>query len=220
MDREQCTVEGCPKPQKANGLCNGHNERRRLGKPLEGPLQRYALQDPVLAEAGLRACNMCNVVKPIEDFYINQWYCRVCSTAQATAYKKAHPEWNREQAKLYRDRYPEKKQEQTKAWRSHNPEYRRKYTLKTVYNLTPEQVEKMLAEQGSVCAVCGTDKPGGPRTAKTWTVDHDHETGRVRGLLCTRCNRALGLLRDDPMVLRAAIAYLEKGIRHGGSDER
>lgn len=55
------------------------------------------------------------------------------------------------------------------------------------------------------CAICFE----APRLGERLAVDHCHETGVVRGLLCRRCNTGIGLLRDDPMVLNAAVAYLE-----------
>lgn len=63
---------------------------------------------------------------------------------------------------------------------------------------------RLLVEQHSSCAVCKSNEWGqrGP------VIDHDHETGRVRGILCGRCNNALGLFRDDPSILASAIAYL------------
>jgi hypothetical protein len=59
--------------------------------------------------------------------------------------------------------------------------------------------------QGAVCAIC--EKPC--FTGKRLAVDHDHGTGLVRGLLCAHCNRAIGLFRDDPQMLRRAVDYLE-----------
>lgn len=64
----------------------------------------------------------------------------------------------------------------------------------------------MSAEQGGVCAICGGTNPSGHRLA----VDHDHETRRVRGLLCHACNAGIGKLRDSPDLLRKAIDYLER----------
>lgn len=75
------------------------------------------------------------------------------------------------------------------------------------YGLTHDEL-KALYEQNAVCGVCGTDDWGryGP------VVDHDHVTGRIRGILCGTCNTGLGLFRDDPERLRKAIAYLMRSI--------
>ena len=71
------------------------------------------------------------------------------------------------------------------------------------YNLTLEQVNEM-AEAG--CAICGTtDWPG---RHKRPHVDHDHQTGRVRGILCSECNTGLGKFKDNPAFLEAAVRYL------------
>jgi len=72
------------------------------------------------------------------------------------------------------------------------------------YGLAPEAYDLMLAEQGGVCAICR-----GPEV-RTFHVDHDHLTGRVRGILCASCNHVLGRMKDDPALLRAAAAYLER----------
>jgi len=56
--------------------------------------------------------------------------------------------------------------------------------------------------------VCRTDKPGGRK--ERWHIDHDHVTGQVRGLLCGKCNSAIGLLQDDPEIIRAAAKYVMK----------
>lgn len=74
--------------------------------------------------------------------------------------------------------------------------------------LTPEDYDRMLAEQGGRCATCGTDKPWS-RSGR-FPVDHDHDTGHVRGLLCHPCNQALGLLKDDPDTLAAMVEYLRR----------
>ena len=72
-----------------------------------------------------------------------------------------------------------------------------------------------MAQRG-LCAACGVYKDpweptGVANRAKYLVVDHDHATGRIRGLLCTQCNIAIGQTHDDPSILRAAAAYLEQG---------
>jgi hypothetical protein len=62
------------------------------------------------------------------------------------------------------------------------------------------------AHNNGHCEICGGRSPGG---AGGWHVDHDHKTGKVRGVLCSNCNRALGYFQDDVDVLRMAVGYLE-----------
>lgn len=82
----------------------------------------------------------------------------------------------------------------------------RRWMLKKKYGLTPADYDLMLASQGG-CAVCGTSHPGS--SAKYFAVDHNHNNGKVRGLLCSNCNRAIGLLKDSPKLLHDAARYLE-----------
>lgn len=69
------------------------------------------------------------------------------------------------------------------------------------YGLEPEEYDRLLADQGGVCAICR--EPG-----LKLVVDHDHQTGAVRGLLCADCNIGIGRLKDNPGYLRAAAEYL------------
>lgn len=75
------------------------------------------------------------------------------------------------------------------------------------YGLTDADYKALFDRQGGLCALCGTDRPGG--RFKVLHVDHCHETGRVRGLLCHRCNVALGTLGDTPKSIAAALEYVE-----------
>ena len=84
------------------------------------------------------------------------------------------------------------------------PKSRRHYMLMGSYGITEEQYLAMLESQRHTCWICG-ETNGKTNLA----VDHDHLTGDVRGLLCTRCNTAIGSLRDDPELCRRAAIYLE-----------
>lgn len=81
----------------------------------------------------------------------------------------------------------------------------RRRELQRKYGLTPEQWDQMFAQQGSRCAICGTTEPG---SNHGWATDHCHASGRVRAILCAPCNLGLGLFKDNPNILRAAIDYL------------
>lgn len=80
--------------------------------------------------------------------------------------------------------------------------------------VTDEQYDALLVLQEGLCAICRKAPPERRRLA----VDHDHQTGTVRGLLCSRCNLGLGYFKDDPDHLRAATAYLERTGRTGATD--
>lgn len=85
----------------------------------------------------------------------------------------------------------------------------RKWQLEK-YGLTSEQLNELENKQDHKCAICKkTNMKEGVR--KRLCVDHDHQTGRVRGLLCDSCNRGIGLLKDDPDLLEVALQYLREG---------
>ena len=137
----------------------------------------------------MKTCKTCGQTKPLDDFYkVNKkskyhvGTCKVCTI------------------KKQQDNY--------------DPLKKRNENLKRNYGITLEEYLTRLAEQNYQCKVCGTTDPGGRQSgrggsADTMVVDHCHETGRVRGLLCHRCNRCLGLLSDEVTVLRNMIKYLE-----------
>jgi Recombination endonuclease VII len=77
--------------------------------------------------------------------------------------------------------------------------------LNRKFNMTVEQFNKKLEEQGGRCAVCKTLEPGG---MGSFHVDHDHDSGEIRKLLCMNCNRCLGAAKDNPKLLDALASYL------------
>lgn len=74
------------------------------------------------------------------------------------------------------------------------------------YDFSLEEYEALLAEQGGLCAICQLPEEG-PRY-KHLAIDHCHISGQVRGLLCSKCNKALGGFRDSADILRSALAYI------------
>ena len=85
------------------------------------------------------------------------------------------------------------------------------------FGINDADYQKMLVEQNGVCAICGRpERQGTNGSPKQLSVDHDHETGELRGLLCTSCNTALGLVEDRVDLLHAAIAYLTKKDHRNG----
>jgi len=96
------------------------------------------------------------------------------------------------------------KNEYLREWREDNPGAYKEWK----YNITQKDYEALLLEQGGKCAICETEEPKGRRN--TWHIDHDHRTGKVRGLLCWLCNSGLGKFKDDEDMLDKAATYLRR----------
>lgn len=79
----------------------------------------------------------------------------------------------------------------------------RKCRIKRLYNLTLEQIDELLAKQDYKCILCSRSLKESKRE-----IDHDHKTGKVRGILCYRCNTGLGHFNDDPIFLEKVVKYL------------
>jgi hypothetical protein len=92
--------------------------------------------------------------------------------------------------------------------------YNRNAALKRLYGLTLEDYERLLAAQGGVCAICESPPGanGGPGTRRFLAIDHNHATGKIRGLLCHHCNVAIGYLHEDLKLFDKARAYLARSI--------
>ena len=121
-----------------------------------------------------------------------------------------NPGYRSEYAKKWIADRPGKGAEYSKSWRARNPEWKAAYYERArhiwlkKYGLAKGDYEQMLEAQGGLCAICGQP----PGSGRRLDVDHDHQTGTVRGLLCSACNTGLGLFRDDPSALAGAIRYL------------
>ena len=87
-------------------------------------------------------------------------------------------------------------------------EWRRAKALRLAYGITLEDYEEILKVQEGKCAICGSGESQHPAT-ELLVIDHCHETGKVRGLLCNSCNRGIGFFVDDPARLLQAAVYLE-----------
>ena len=94
-------------------------------------------------------------------------------------------------------------------WRMDNPEKARRSVnnarLKKVYGIDLNEYEDMLIRQGYLCLICGDKLLPGFRTH----IDHNHTTGRVRGILCHSCNVAIGFMREDIRIAKRILEYLE-----------
>jgi len=125
--------------------------------------------------------------------------------AAANAYAKAYRAANREaiaaQKATYATIHHEEIAAYNAAYYTANRELVRAKDRKSKYGITSEEYAAFVEQQNGVCAIC--EQPD-----RRIGVDHDHATGKVRGLLCNHCNRALGSFGDDPERLAQAIRYL------------
>lgn len=91
-----------------------------------------------------------------------------------------------------------------KEWYKKNKRKYQNWDYKRRYGVTVEQYDQMLLKQNGLCAICGRVDETGKRLA----VDHSHETGKIRGLLCTGCNTGLGKFKDSSQLLNKAATYI------------
>ena len=116
------------------------------------------------------------------------------------------PEY-KEYQRRYREKNRDKARQTTRQWR--NTEHGKNKILLNKYGITLKQYNEMLDKQLHACAICKEPEYQTLRgKAKQLSVDHDHKTGQVRGLLCQRCNTTLGRYKDDPFVWINFVSYL------------
>lgn len=138
------------------------------------------------------------------DLYV----CRVCKKEKKATEFSLHNKKNRTKrspvCKLclaeYAKDYRQKNVSQVR-------ENERRSKMKRLYGVTPEEYDAMLVAQGHRCGICKSTEPG--VRIKYFSVDHCHTTGKVRGLLCEKCNRGVGHFSDNTEYLKRAIKYLK-----------
>ena len=164
---------------------------------------------------GNKRCLHCRSVKSLVDFYTDRKArdgrrpeCKACNLARRAAKYRENPRPYIERVQRWQRDNPERfKQKQREYLESGKKAIaNRKHHLKRKYGLTVEEYDAMFTAQGGVCAICDLPRP----EERTLHVDHDHETGAVRGLLCFTCNNALGNFRDSSDLFHAAAEYLER----------
>lgn len=135
--------------------------------------------------------------------------------------RKLTPQEREERARKRRERYAadaeyrERAKRQARENNKRNPHTKRNGRLKADFNITLEEYNALLEKQDGACAICGTKATGVQEPGKrehSMYVDHNHATGAVRGLLCSRCNFGLGHFRDNPQLLLKAAEYLTNGL--------
>lgn len=144
----------------------------------------------------MKYCSVCSELLPLDKFY------------RSSKYKDGYGYRCKDCDKLVRE-----KSRNGEGGQGTRDGYRRRKLIYN-YNISPDTYDILLKEQDNLCAICGTDNPAGSGVENTrglsFAVDHDHETNKVRGLLCNLCNRALGFLRDSPETVKSAYEYLKK----------
>lgn len=129
------------------------------------------------------------------------WFCRECGRANGQRWKKDNPDKVR-----LSNSTPEARASQKRKRMKRNAKFPRYYKgrdLKKFYKMTLEDWDRMYSEQKGLCDICKTE-------VENPVVDHNHLTGKVRGLLCRTCNLGIGHLQESPEVLLSAIEYLQK----------
>jgi hypothetical protein len=161
----------------------------------------------------MKRCKKCGVLRQFDEFYGAagardglRGECKACTSADKRRRYLADPQAAIERVKRWQQANPERVNAAQRLRRT-RPEVKRRERaghLMRKFGITVEQYDAMLEAQGGGCFICG--RP--PRPDISLHVDHDHFTGRVRGILCFCCNNALADFQDDPRLLRKAAAYL------------
>jgi hypothetical protein len=140
-----------------------------------------------------KKCTKCKNEKDLSEFYHTRADCKECMLKYRRERYASNP-YDKEYAEKYK--------------------YARKgYRLKQRYGISVEEYESLLILQNGVCAICmGAENffCKVDKTIRSLAVDHDHESKKIRGLLCNKCNRGIGLFQDNTSLLDAAKSYLEK----------
>lgn len=173
---------GCGR-ETATRFLKGHNGRAA---------RTYSPDGAVTA----KTCYGCGEMKPIGEYYAHPGM----DDGRLGACKECRRKYQRDKNERLRGD-PE--------FQAARARYSRKRKLRDAYGITEAEYDAMLADQGGKCAICGTTDPG--RTSTFFPVDHDHETGGRRGLLCHDCNLGISHFGDDPDRLLAAAMYLLAG---------
>lgn len=214
MANEKCSVAECEKQAKACGWCAMHYGRQYRTGSLEAPA-------PYLRSARTKACVDCGAA--YETTGHNSKRCTSCKPAYQNAQNQKYRDKNRERlnagARARHAANLDEHKARARARRLANPErekeYQRRYQEKHrvkirlkrrayIFGIPAWLLQEMVLAQGERCAICLCSLP----LDSKWCVDHCHETGTIRGILCMSCNTGLGMLRDDPILCEAAAIYL------------
>jgi 5-methylcytosine-specific restriction endonuclease McrA len=160
----------------------------------------------------MKRCTKCGEIKPESEFYKAKGTrdglrgdCKTCFAARAQVWYGANRDKVIARVKAWQAANPDRHRETQKAVRERRRPVNRDAHLRRKFGIGSPEYDAMLESQGGVCAICGRS----PRKGSSLHVDHDHETGCVRGLLCFRCNGGLGQFAESPERLVEAAEYLD-----------
>lgn len=125
---------------------------------------------------------------------------------QQREHRKNNPKKYKKYYNNRRKKHLEEDRAARRAYNKSHPEKHRGRQYKKKYGISLQEYNSLLISQGGVCKSCGS-----PPSRRNLDIDHDHSTGMIRGLLCSNCNTALGLLKEDPLRIKKLLEYLCKG---------
>lgn len=165
--------------------------------------------EAIVAISDLQQCKVCNIKKPFSNFGPSKRH----KTGYLTTCREC---FNSKLRKLYKENYlqhRDKKLSATNEWRKRNPESERNKHYKRKFGITIEQYNELWENQKGLCAIClkpeKIHSKGGSKPM--WlSVDHDHTTGKVRALLCFKCNTTLSYFERNEKSIESIIEYLGK----------
>lgn len=197
---QQCSIDGCGGAVLARGWCSRHYDRwRRTGNPIS-TVVRECVEDgcgrPTVGQGWCETHYSRFVRVPRRQARMLEAKTnRKCEHCGQPIPIQRNAKASYCSSKCKRKGYDADGRGRIAALRSH---------YKKTYGLTLERVEAMRLDG---CQICGATNGGGRHGQLH--IDHDHKTGRIRGMLCHGCNTGLGAFRDDPNLLRRAATYLE-----------
>lgn len=162
-----------------------------------------------------KRCRQCKTVKPIEAFVRvkgNPWrLCKTCNNDNRKRFVARHPGYGKEWKKAWYLRNKDYHARKSAEHYHKDIELSRLRQTARRYELTVEQLKELYERGGTLCHICERPERTG-RNGRLF-VDHCHDTGRIRGLLCKHCNWALGTLGDTPEKIARVLAYIRGELR-------
>lgn len=154
-------------------------------------------------------CKKCKINKQTGDFEKGRRVCKKCRNEQKREanrlWRRNNPEVGSRYGKLYYRTNKGEIRKRNMEWQKKNPDKVRANSLKSAHGISLEDYNKMSTRQEGKCAICLREEVNGKRLS----VDHNHSTGKIRGLLCDACNKSLGLMKESVEAIRNAASYLE-----------